>query len=233
MVDKDKVLFNYLYNNKEAWYDITKKHWEKCEGTDKGMLGGNIELHNLDIKASKELIKNYVSKKFLKTNSLLEVGAGIGRVTKSLLVNYFDNIYLVEQDKMFVDTAKKNLNEFKNVKEIIQSPMQKTFENSNLKDLKFSCIWLQWCLENIDDNDLERLLCECKEHLEEKGVIFIKENVVEDNDEVVINDIDYSRVRTDKLYKEIIKKSGLKVFKHMRHPDWDTEFMPVSIYILM
>ena len=70
MVEKDNSIFNYLYNNKETWYDITKRHWEKSEGTDKGMLGGNIELHNIDIKESKELLESYVSKKIIKTNSL-------------------------------------------------------------------------------------------------------------------------------------------------------------------
>lgn len=230
MVDPLKA---YLYSNKEAWYSLTKSHWEKCEGTDKGMLGGNIELNNIDIKESKKLIEDLIEKKFLNKNSLLELGAGIGRVTKNLLKDYFEEIYILEQDKSFCEKAKSELKDFSNIKGIINSSMQNTFNNSEIKDKKFSCIWIQWCIENIDDNDLVYLLSHCKLHLEDKGVVIIKENVVEDTDKVDINDIDYSRVRNDILFKNLFKKSSLKIFKHMRHPNWPKEFMDVSIYVLM
>ena len=229
---------NFLYQNKELWYDITKKHWEKSEGTDTGMLGGNIELHNIDIIASKELIEGYINKKFMKTSRVLEIGAGIGRVTKDLLSKYFNEIYLVEQDESFVKTAKQKLNDISSVKNIICSPMQKCFDhenNKNLipKDLKFDVIWIQWCIENIDDHDLVQMLKDCKSHLNERGMIIIKENVVEDNDSVTVNNIDYSRVRNDKLFKELFKQAGLKMFKHMRHPNWPEGFMDVSVFALM
>lgn len=223
---------DYLYENKQVWYEITKKHWEQVDNTSKGMLGGNDKLNEIDLTESKIFLENYINKKIFKTNSLLELGAGIGRVTK-LLKDYFDEIYLVEQCTNFSNTAIENLKEFKNVKEIINKPMQETFLHETIKDKKFNVIWIQWSIENLDDIDLINLLKECKNHLEEKGCIFIKENVVEDNEKVKVNDIDYSRVRNDKLFKEIFLKSGLKIFKHTRHPNWPKDFMDVSVYILM
>lgn len=223
---------DYLYENKQLWYEITRKHWEQVDGTYKGMLGGNDKLNEIDLNESKIFIENYISKKIFKTKSLLELGAGVGRVTM-LLKEYFEEIYLVEQSSNFVNTAKENLKDFSNVKEIINKPMQETFSHESLKDKKFNIIWIQWSIENLDDSDLINLLKECKSHLEDKGCIFIKENVVEDNDKVKINDIDYSRVRNDSLFKEIFVKAGLKIFKHTRHPNWPKDFMDVSVFILM
>ena len=223
-----------LYQNKEAWYEITKKHWEQSEGSDNGMLGGNPQLHESDIKASISILDFYTKKNIIKTDSCLELGAGIGRVTKSLLKDYFTEIYIVEQDKKFSEVAKESLKDFSQVKGVINLPMQSTFSDLKLNDMKFNCIWIQWCIENLHDDDLVELLKQCKLHLSERGVIFIKENVVEDNSKIAINTMDYSRVRSDAMFKELFKKAGLKIFKHQRHPDWPSEdFMDVSIFILM
>lgn len=231
---------NKLYENKSAWYELTKDYWNKSESNSKGMLGGNTKVNSIDISFSMNLLEDYISKKFFKPSSVLEIGAGIGRVTKNLLINYFTDITLVEQSKPFIDKAKETLEKSKSesVKiNYIAEPMQSIFENEHFfgenSEPRFSAIWIQWCIENLDDDDLTKLLTKCKQLLLPKGMIFIKENVVEDNEEVKINDIDFSRVRNDKLYKEIFKAAGLRLFKHIRHPDWPEDLMSVSFYVLM
>lgn len=227
-----------LYNNKIKWYNVTKDHWSKTEPTFKGMLGGNNMINQIDISTSRNIIDNLINKKFFKPSNALELGAGIGRVTENLLIEYFDDVTLVEQNKAFVDKAKEKLNYYTNKNNklnitYLEDSMQSIVDNSNISNKLYSCIWIQWCIENIDDEDLLNILNKCKLLLKEKGIVYIKENVVEDNEEVKINNIDYSRVRNDKLFKEIFKKAGLKVFKHIRHPEWPSDLMPVSIYILM
>ncbi len=55
---------------------------------------------------------------------------------------------------------------------------------SGLQDFKFSrkydCIWVQWVLGNLTDEDLGLLLQRCKAALTPKGLIIIKENVREE-----------------------------------------------------
>ena len=44
------------------------------------------------------------------SNSMaLDCGAGIGRITKHLLVKHFNSVDLVEQDKKFLEKASENL----------------------------------------------------------------------------------------------------------------------------
>ena len=52
--------------NKDEWYSKTKEHWENCESTIKGVLGGNDQVHLIDVKASSELIEGLIfSKKII------------------------------------------------------------------------------------------------------------------------------------------------------------------------
>jgi len=45
--------------------------------------------------------------------------------------------------------------------------MQKTFQNFNFSDgknqLLYDVIWIQWCVENIDDDDLHEFLIKSKQ----------------------------------------------------------------------
>lgn len=232
--------YSELYKNKDAWYSMTKKYWEDTDSSSKGMLGGYTHVNNTDIITSREILSDLIKKKFFVPKNVIEYGAGIGRVSENLLVEYFNDIVVLEQNENFLKKAEENLSKLKleNTKlRFIPASMQAFASNPQKYGIesteKFSAIWIQWCVENLDDTDLVSLLIRSKELLDDKGMIFVKENVVEDFQEIKINDIDYSRVRNDALFKEIFKKSGLKIFKHLRHPNWPKDLMEVSIFILM
>ena len=48
-------------------------------------------------------------KKYFTPSNVLEIGAGIGRVTENLLVDYFKEITLVEQNEKFLKKAEEKL----------------------------------------------------------------------------------------------------------------------------
>lgn len=54
----------------------------------------------------------------------LDVGAGIGRISKLLLSRFFDAVDLVEVTQKFLDEAKKDLANFEQVKNFYCSSMQ-------------------------------------------------------------------------------------------------------------
>lgn len=53
--------------------------------------------------------------KQIALGSALDVGAGIGRITKQLLAKQFASVDLLEMNQTFLDTAKKDLGQLKQV----------------------------------------------------------------------------------------------------------------------
>jgi protein N-terminal methyltransferase len=86
------------------------------------------------------------------------------------------------------------------------------------------------CLENLEDDDLIRFLTNCRNNLEEDGRIVIKENII--NKGVQFWAEDFSKARSDILFKEIFLKSGFKIIKHIHYPSWPKDLLDVSIFLL-
>ncbi len=92
-----------MNNNNEPdkceWYDKTKQYWENSESSIKGVLGGNDQVHDSDVKTSCELLEGLISKNLITPFRVLDCGAGIGRVTTHVLQNYFEEIDIMELDE--------------------------------------------------------------------------------------------------------------------------------------
>lgn len=54
----------------------------------------------------------------------MDCGAGIGRVSKNLLINFFDKVDLVEQDGRFCEQAKTSLERTGNLGEVFNKGLQ-------------------------------------------------------------------------------------------------------------
>jgi hypothetical protein len=93
---------NINSNEKIDWYEKRKKHWELKEATLLSVLGGWEDTHLPDIKCSNELLNGLILTNQLKPEYALDCGAGIGRVTSNVLINFFDNIDLFEKNEKFV-----------------------------------------------------------------------------------------------------------------------------------
>jgi len=211
--------------HKDVWYNKTKEHWENAESTIKAVLGGNDQVHLIDLKASCEIIEGLILSKKMNTKRVLDCGAGIGRVTENVLINYFDECDLVEQDEKFVQHSKSALGTNHKVKNFYQSSLQDfNFSNS------YNVIWIQWIVENISDDDLITFLVKCGSALENDGYIIIKENVVKKGTKFWQED--YSKIRSEAVFKKIFKSAGLKLYKHFPHPNWPSDLINVVVFIL-
>lgn len=69
-----------------------------------GVLGGYGMVHPVDSDTSCNFLDSFKDK--LHHNRALDCGAGIGRVTKSVLLSRFDKIDLVEPSQVQLEKAK-------------------------------------------------------------------------------------------------------------------------------
>lgn len=213
--------------NKEQWYDKTKEYWKSSENTVQGVLCGNDNVHASDVKTSCELLEGFIKTGKLIPKRVIDCGAGIGRVTSDVLIKYFEECDIVEQDEKFVETCKNNFKDEPKVKDIYQHSLQ----NFEFKK-KYNVIWIQWCLENLEDNDLTDFLIKCKSNLEKDGMVIIKENIVT-RGTIFLQRDDYSKIRSDIIFKKLIEKSELKIYKHFHHPNWPKDLLKVSVFVLV
>lgn len=221
----------------DEWYSKRKKHWEKKEATMKSVLGGWEETHLPDIKCSNELLAGLIYSKQLKSGKALDCGAGIGRVTEYVLLNHFEMIDLMEQDEKFVNKSKEILKDNPKIRNITCSPLQ-TFDFNNEK---YDLMWIQWCLENIEDQDLNKFMDKCREHLNDDGVIIVKENYfsqlnekeIENKKEFEYSEEDLSKQRRDSFYINLFFKHKFKIIKHFVNPNWPSSIMPLIVYVLI
>lgn len=91
-------------------YEKSKTYWSNISPTKDGVLGGFGSISDIDIKYSKRFLarlNRWDDAPFL--GRALDVGAGIGRVTKDLLSHRYRKVDLLEQDEKFINEAKRVL----------------------------------------------------------------------------------------------------------------------------
>uniref|UniRef100_A0A1I7X694 Alpha N-terminal protein methyltransferase 1 n=1 Tax=Heterorhabditis bacteriophora TaxID=37862 RepID=A0A1I7X694_HETBA len=78
-----------LLDSKDV-YEKAEEYWSQASKDVDGMLGGFAHLHKPDIMLSKSFLTSLRTRNFLLNNDYaLDCGAGIGRVTKHLLLPLF------------------------------------------------------------------------------------------------------------------------------------------------
>ena len=226
-------------NEKVNWYKKREAHWASKEPVLLSVVGGFEKSHLPDVKCSCELLNGLILTKQLNPGNALDLAAGIGRVTEFVLSNFFKEIDLVEKDKKFIDKCKVKFSSNEKIKKIYMESLE------NFKfEKKYDLIWIQWCLENLEDEDLEPFLKKCYDNLNEDGIIIVKENLYnvegegeeeeeeEDNYQFKYSDLDYSKQRPDAFYINLFIKNKFKIKLHFLNPNWPEDMMPLCVYVL-
>jgi len=84
------------------------EYWDNQPATIDGVLGGYQEIDEVDVQTSCEMLemaRGHIS----SFKSALDCGAGIGRITNSVLKGRFENIDLLEQSTVQITEAKRRL----------------------------------------------------------------------------------------------------------------------------
>ena len=139
-----------------------------------------------------------------------ECGAGLGRVTKGLLLPQLkgiDQCDLVESSSVLLSAAPEYLGD--------AVAARCRFFCSGLQDWEPACntysvVWIQWVLSYLTDSDIIKFLRRCGESLVEDGLIVLKENMCTDSDFEVDNE-DASVTRSLRYWKYLIQQAGLRI----------------------
>lgn len=214
-------------DGRKGWYARATSYWEAMEANVNGVLGGYPETSGPDLRESKrflELIKKAPNPPVF--DSVLDCGAGIGRVTSGLLLNHFKQVDLVEPNKRLLDTAQKEITDVR-VEQFINSSLQEFEPAAD----RYDVIWAQWVLLYLPDDDLHQFLVRCRKALKSGGIVCAKENVVLEG-EWVVDKEDNSIARTDAQYKAIFERAGFTVEHQLRQTCWPSDLIPVKMYAL-
>ena len=157
----------------------------------------------------------------------LDCGAGIGRVSKHLLLPLFQQVDLVEQNQKFLDQAPQYLGEnSEKVGKYICSGLQQFAPQAKWYDV----IWCQWVLGHLTDDHLVSFFKRCKEGLKENGLICVKENIAREG--VILDEQDSSVTRSRKELKRIFNRAGLTVIKEEAQKNFPMEIYTVIMFAL-
>ena len=217
-------------SHSKDWYEVSAKHWEKQDLSVAGMLGGYPKMNAVDIISSREVLKK-LTKKGMKTERAADVAGGIGRVAEHVLVPVFKAIDLVEYIPSFVEQAKEKLSSMCEFRGITIGAQEW------VPDAKYDCIWCQWCIMYLMDDDAITFLKRCKEALAEGGYIVIKDNVANKSKGTPKNcaqfrELDNQLNRAYKHYIELFEKAGLNLVEAIPQKKWDPELLPVYTFVL-
>ncbi|OMJ94234.1 hypothetical protein SteCoe_2725 [Stentor coeruleus] len=207
---------------KENWYSLGNSYWSSLEPTIANVLGGSDDIHEPDIRESSAFLEEVCGKYNVPRHIALDCGAGIGRVTKFLLLNQFDAVDLLEQCTKFIDFAKVFVSSNK-IRNYFNTGAQ-NFESEE----KYDVIWVQWVLSQLTDDDLFNFLTKIKGNLSPQGMIFFKENTKRKG--FIVHKDDFSVTRCEKVLKHAFNKAGLKVLEEQLQKDWPNDLLDVKMF---
>jgi protein N-terminal methyltransferase len=217
-----------LVAGEKQWYDGAVDYWSKQDRSINGVLGGYAVLHAPDVADSTAFLQGLSTlDEPPEMGTVVDCGAGMGRVSKAVMLPLFQKVDLVEPCANQLEEAQLLMKEEPRVERYLLVGLQDFFPESG----RYDVIWNQWCCLYLTDDDLVEYFKRCKAALRPRGLICAKENVVIDGAHVFDYD-DNSITRTDKQYKDIFARAGLEIVRERRQTDWPTDLFPVMTYAL-
>lgn len=218
-----------------SWYASAHKYWDdeiNCPLSESGVLGGFAHISDVDIRDSKRFlqhVRDTVRPEWV-CHAAVDCGAGIGRVSKWLLLPMFDHVDLVEQSPRLL----------RGVPQYLEADEQARVRNlycMGLQDFEptaaaYDLIWMQWVLVHLTDLDLVRYLKRCKKALTPNGFIVVKENIFQSAEPYDLDRQDSSITRSAVYFKSIFQQAGLVVLAERRQRHFPKELYPVKMFAL-
>ncbi|ORY69572.1 alpha-N-methyltransferase NTM1 [Pseudomassariella vexata] len=214
--------------------DDSRQYWESVDADENGMLGGFQAISKVDLRGSRAFLAKLG---FGKTSTLRKVrravdgGAGIGRITKNLLIDVSDTVDIVEPIAKF--TAE--LKDVSGVGHVFNVGLE---EWQPMEGVSYDIIWNQWVVGHLTDAQLIKYLERCKEALSRDeetgrtiGLIVLKENLTRTNEDL-FDETDSSVTRHDGSFKRLFAAAGLKIVRTELQNGLPKQIFPVRMYAL-
>ncbi|KAL8174756.1 UNVERIFIED_CONTAM: N-terminal Xaa-Pro-Lys N-methyltransferase 1 [Gekko kuhli] len=206
------------------FYSKAEKYWKDIPATVDGMLGGYGHISSIDINSSRKFLLRFIRDSPTKTGTAraLDCGAGIGRITKRLLLPLFKTVDMVDVTEDFLNKAKTYLGE--------EGQRVRNYFCCGLQDFSpepgaYDVIWIQWVIGHLTDDDLSSFLKRCRLGLQPNGLIVIKDNMAQEG--VIMDDVDSSVCRDLDVVCKIIRRAGLSLLAQEKQDNFPDEIYHV------
>lgn len=226
-----------------TWYQKSQTYWQHQHASIQGMLGGLGELDHPDVAASRRFLHQLFAKTPLPPCPIaLDVGAGIGRVTKHLLLPLFhtvdmleQNLYYLQQSHTFIPSELPG----GTVGKRIACGMQNFLATGVLGadqiltgslEGRYNLIWIQWCIIYLTDDDLITFLRQCAKCLAPGGFLCLKDNVAKTG--FLVDKEDSSIMRSNRYLKHLFHAADLQLVRETKQLDFPSDVFPVRTYAL-
>lgn len=219
-------------------YNDAISYWLSVPASVNGVLGGFGEqtpVPKADIIGSGTFLRKLKTRMECPPGMeklTIDMGAGIGRITRDLLWKVSDKCDLLEPVKPFVAQMEHELVEVAQrgkLGDIYPIGMQEWLCDP-AKLGKYWLVWCQWCVGQLPDDELVRLWVRCKEALIPNGTLVVKENIAPVED--VFDSTDLSVTRTDAKFRELFQLAGYKLIASDVQKGMPKELYPVRMYCL-
>lgn len=218
-----------------TWYDRAAQYYEEnCPASLDGVLGGFANITDLDLEGSKRFIRELeaLHPSFQwSSGAAAECGAGIGRVTKGLLISLgVTQCDLIESSARLIAAAPDYLGEAVGQCKcrFFCLGLQEWYPSAST----YSMIWVQWVFCYLTDEDAVAFLKRCSESLVEGGVIVLKENTCDKDDDFIVDVDDASVTRSVPYLIQLAEKAGLRLRLQTLQDDFPDEIYPVPMLAL-
>ncbi|XP_040915649.1 N-terminal Xaa-Pro-Lys N-methyltransferase 1 [Toxotes jaculatrix] len=218
-----------IAQDEASFYSNAEDYWREVPPTVEGMLGGYGSISSIDINGSKAFLRRFLGEGEGKTGAscALDCGAGIGRITKRLLLPLFNTVDLVDVTQEFLDKAKTYLGEdSKRVGNYFCKGLQDFLPESG----RYDVIWIQWVIGHLTDDHLVEFLRRCQKGLRPNGLIVIKDNVSYEG--VVPDEVDSSVCRDLKIVHSLVSRAGLRIIHEEQQMNFPKEIYQVHTLAL-
>ncbi|KAK6508590.1 Alpha N-terminal protein methyltransferase 1 [Arthrobotrys conoides] len=210
-------------------------YWTSIPSTVSGMLGGYPQVSRVDLQTSSNFLAKLKPSMGVPVDGVrrgVDCGAGIGRITKGLLLKHMDVVDIVEPVSKFTEELLSST-DLPPAGGKIGEVFNVGLESWEPEEGRYWCIWHQWCLNHLTDTDLTSYLLRCSKALTQGGLIFVKENN-SNNFEDVFDSEDSSVTRTDENFRRIFGEAGLVVVKSELQRGFPEKLhlFPVRMYAL-
>ncbi|KAE8913812.1 hypothetical protein PF010_g13587 [Phytophthora fragariae] len=220
-----------------TWYASAHDYWDdeaNCPLSDDGVLGGFAHVSGVDIRESKRFLKHVrdTARPEWVCHAAADCGAGIGRVTKLLLLPMFEHVDLVEQSPRLLRGVPQYLGAEEALRARVRDLYCMGLQDFESVPASYDLIWMQWVLVHLTDGDLVRYLKRCKRALTPNGFMVVKENVFQTAEPYDLDRQDSSITRSAVYYKSIFQQAGLTLLAERRQRHFPEELYPVKMYAL-
>lgn len=224
--------------SEDEWYQRCVAHWSAMEDKDHdGVLGGYGAIDAEDAAGSLKFIDECVPGGASRSwRRALDCGAGVGRVTRDVLLHLAENVHLVEVSASLLDQAREQpaLQTHAGRLEFTQVSLREFAPPPGAYDL----VWAQWVLGHLTDHDVVQLLTRCTAALRPGGAVCVKDNTCtpshcERGRKYHIDRQNAGVVRTHVHLRSLFRMAGLKLVRASGRCDFPDDIWDVRMYWLV